>query len=289
MSTSFIVERRVTYAGFGTRELVVAGAGPTIVLVHGFGNTSEIWRRVLDSMYQAGQSAVAVDLPGFGEADPLRPGELMPQLDSFLDAVIQHHGRSEAVVLVGNSLGAATILRACRNSELPIAAVLALDTAGITWKPLVSAGLRPLIAATGLATRIRIPRAVHRVLVKRALSHLLYGRRSAIEPAVVGQLADGVDDPIETHRLIRQGAEFKRELDRTRDHGGVGVPMVAVHGARDRLVPLSTSRILRDANPGSRLVVLPHAGHCPQLDATSVIACLAREFATMSTDAKEIS
>ncbi|NNH71192.1 alpha/beta hydrolase [Nocardia uniformis] len=289
MSTSFIVERRVTYAGFGTRELVVAGAGPTIVLVHGFANTSEIWRRVLDSMHQAGQSAVAVDLPGFGEADPLRPGELMPQLDSFLGAVIQHHGRSDAVVLVGNSLGAATALRACRNSELPITAVLALDTAGITWKPLVSAGLRPLIAAIGLAARIRMPRAVHRVLVERALSHLLYGRRSAIEPAVIRQLADGADDPIEARRLARQGAEFKRELDRTRNHGGVAVPMVVVHGARDRLVPVSTSRILRDANPGSRLVVLPHAGHCPQLDAATVIARLAREFATMSTDTKEIS
>jgi pimeloyl-ACP methyl ester carboxylesterase len=82
---------------------------------------------------------------------------------------------------------------------------------------------------------------------------------------------------------------FKAELDRSRHHGGIGIPMTVVHGRRDRLVPVSASRVLYEANPGSRLVVLERAGHCPQLDAPRAVAHYARELARIATATKEIS
>jgi pimeloyl-ACP methyl ester carboxylesterase len=62
-----IVERRSTYAGFQTRELVVTGRGPTVLLLHGFGDSADTWRPVLTLLAEAGQAAIAVDLPGFGK------------------------------------------------------------------------------------------------------------------------------------------------------------------------------------------------------------------------------
>jgi len=112
MTMSFIEERRAVYAGFGTRELAVAGNGPTILLVHGFGDAADGWRLVLDLLQDAGQAAVAVDLPGFGQADPLDEGELLPQLDAFVAAAIRAYGGTEGVVVVGNSLGGAAAARA---------------------------------------------------------------------------------------------------------------------------------------------------------------------------------
>jgi len=293
MGTSCIVERRAQYAGFETRELAVAGSGPTIVLVHGFGHASQAWRQVLDLLHDAGQAAVAVDLPGFGGADPLSAGELVPQLDTFLAEVIRRYGGAEGAVVVGNSLGAAMAARMGRDSALPILAVMALDIAGITWKPLVSAGLPVAIAASGPLTKIPYPHraraAVAERLLERSLARLLYGRKSAVDPAVVADLASSAPDTVEARRLMRLGARFKTELDRAGDHGGVRVPMVVVHGANDRLVPVSSSRILHEANPGSRLVVLPRIGHCPQLDAPTVISRLALELAGIPNDKRATS
>jgi pimeloyl-ACP methyl ester carboxylesterase len=92
-----------------------------------------------------------------------------------------------------------------------------------------------------------------------------------------------------THRLVRQGAELKAELDRHRDHGGIRAPLTILHGARDALVPVSASRTLHEANPGSKFVVLGRSGHCPQLDAPTVVAQHVRQLAGPSSADKESS
>jgi pimeloyl-ACP methyl ester carboxylesterase len=289
MPTPFIEERRATYAGFGTRELAVEGTGCAVVLVHGFGHSADAWVPVLKLLSEAGQAAVAVDLPGFGSADPLHRGELVPQLDSFLAEVIGHYGTTEPVVVVGNSLGAAVAARAARNPDLPIGAVMPIDIAGVAWTPLVSRGLVPIEASTRSLSRVRLQPRVHPTLVRWALSRLLYGERSAVDSQVVGAFADTIVAVGAASRLFRQGARFKAELDKTRYHGGIRVPMTLVHGRHDRLVPSEASRIVHRANPGSRLVVLPRAGHCPQLDAPRAIVHHARELARIATETKEIS
>jgi pimeloyl-ACP methyl ester carboxylesterase len=59
-------------------------------------------------------------------------------------------------------------------------------------------------------------------------------------------------------------------------HDGINVtcPTLIVHGARDRIVPVAASRLLHQQIPGSDLVVLPHSGHCPQLDNPSEVVRL---------------
>jgi pimeloyl-ACP methyl ester carboxylesterase len=283
-----IVERRSTHAGFQTRELVVTGRGPTVLLLHGFGDSADTWRPVLTLLSEAGQAAIAVDLPGFGQADPLAKGELVPQLDRFVDAAIRAPSDATGVVVVGNSLGAAAAARAARNKDLPVAAVMTLGVAGIAWKgPTASIGL--LAAVLRIVSTLPVPGPVHRTLLRWSLARLLYGDRSAIDPEVVARFASDYTNASSTHRLVRLGVAFKTELDRTRDHGGIRCPMTVLHGSRDLLVPVSASRILHEANPGSRLIVLRSAGHCPQLDAATVVAQHAHQLAVTASAEKDIS
>jgi pimeloyl-ACP methyl ester carboxylesterase len=288
MTMSFIEERRSTYAGTATRELVVDGAGPTVLLLHGFGDAADTWRPLLNRLKAAGRAAVAVDLPGFGQAGPMVDGDVLPQLDAFVAAAIRAYGGTEGVVVVGNSLGGAAAARAALDRGLPVVALMTLGVAGITWKPL-AASARVLAACLWTISAIPIPEAVHRAVVTGALSRLLYGERSAVDPQMVARFAEACPELRVTQRLVRLGARCKAELDRTRWYRGIGVPMTVIHGARDMLVPVSASRILHEATPGSRLVILASAGHCPQLDATDVVARLACELATNSTAHKEIS
>lgn len=52
--------------------LVHAGAGPTVVFVHGFTQTSTAWRPIAEHFVRQGYHAVLVDLPGHGRSSGVR-------------------------------------------------------------------------------------------------------------------------------------------------------------------------------------------------------------------------
>ncbi|MEV0251767.1 alpha/beta hydrolase [Nocardia sp. NPDC050712] len=273
-------ERRAVYAGYRTRELYVQGAGPTLVLVHGFGTPAPCWQPVLARCEQAGQPAVAVDLPGFGAADPLAAGPRLPQLVRFLADVVARHGAATPVVLVGNSLGAATCVRLLDTVPgLPVGGLLALGTATDQWTPLVRAALigrgRPLAALAALP--LPLPRAVRDRVAVRLVGRVLYGRSPA-DPALVGLLLAELGS-IERRELVSIGIGYVSDVAAVAAVRTIGCPTIVVHGTRDRLVAGQGSRNLAAAVPGSRLVVLEGVGHCPHLDATDEVVALARELA----------
>src|SRR3954452_16121140 len=84
-----LVEHRLELAGFGTRALELEGDGPPVVLLHGYADSADTWRLVLDKLARRGRRALAVDLPGFGTAAALRPhGSMLEQLDAFARAAV---------------------------------------------------------------------------------------------------------------------------------------------------------------------------------------------------------
>ncbi|MCP3811454.1 alpha/beta fold hydrolase, partial [Mycobacteriaceae bacterium Msp059] len=119
-----IIETRARYGGVGTRALVTTGSGLPVVLLHGYGDSAETWRGVLDRLVAMHRRGLAVDLPGFGQADRRHAGPIVPQLDRFVDAVLVDTGPA---VLVGNSLGAATAVRAAARHRESVKALVALN------------------------------------------------------------------------------------------------------------------------------------------------------------------
>jgi pimeloyl-ACP methyl ester carboxylesterase len=108
-----LVEHGLTLAGYKTRVLELEGDGVPIVMFHGYADSADTWRQCLALLARGGQRAVAVDLPGFGEADPLLPDPILPQLDAFAaEAVAYAAGRPrQPVMVVGNSLGGCVSIR----------------------------------------------------------------------------------------------------------------------------------------------------------------------------------
>ncbi|MFJ4653146.1 alpha/beta fold hydrolase [Nocardia sp. NPDC088792] len=275
-----IGERRATYAGYRTRELYVEGTGPKLVLVHGFGHPAPSWGPVLAECERTGQPAVAVDLPGLGEADPLTAGPQLPQLVRFLAAVVTAQGAATPVVLVGNSLGAATCVRMLDTiTGLPVGGLVALDTATDQWTLLVKIALaghgKPLAALAGLP----VPRLAHRRTAARAAGKLLYGRPRMADLAMVNLLLEQFGSPQHRRELVSTGGRYASEVAAVATVRNIGCPTIVVHGTRDRLVTVAGSRNLAAAVPGSRLVVLEGIGHCPQLEVPDRITALARQLA----------
>ncbi len=76
-----LFEHRLELGGFETRALELEGEGPPVVLLHGYADSADTWRLVLDRLGREGRAALAVDLPGFGRADLLDDGLMLPQYD----------------------------------------------------------------------------------------------------------------------------------------------------------------------------------------------------------------
>src|SRR5688500_11445789 len=83
-----LFEHRRRFGGFETRVLELEGDGPPLVLLHGYADSADTWRHVLDRLGRRDRRAVAVDLPGFATADRLRKGRVLPQLDRSVAAVV---------------------------------------------------------------------------------------------------------------------------------------------------------------------------------------------------------
>lgn len=266
-----IGERRVRYAGFSSRELFVAGTGPCVVLIHGYGDSADTWRGVMAKLAEQGCAARAVDLPGFGHAGARRPGAQLPQLDAFVAELLASHTET-GVVAVGNSLGGTVVLRAAQRQDLPIRAVLVMGSAGSGFTP----GVRLIVYRNGWLARaacaVPVPPTLLSAGIRRALPGLLYGDRRLADPLVVQRMSAGITDSSSLGLVARGGATFAGEVRNCLEPGRVRCPAVILQGARDRLVPVAAARRLHAALPHSRLVVLHDVGHCPQLDAPATVS-----------------
>lgn len=90
-----------------TLHTVSAGEGPLVVLCHGFPESWYTWRHQLSAIAEAGYTAVALDMRGYGLSDA--PADIgaysLSHLVSDVVAVVTAHGAQQAVV-IGHDWGA---------------------------------------------------------------------------------------------------------------------------------------------------------------------------------------
>src|SRR3712207_4309182 len=101
-----LFEHRLELAGLETRALELEGQGPPLLLLHGWADSADTWRLVLDRLGRHDRRALALDMPGFGAAAaPAGDRPLLEQLDDFCDAALDYIAPEGGAVVVGNSLG----------------------------------------------------------------------------------------------------------------------------------------------------------------------------------------
>ena len=270
-----ITETRARYDGVSTRVLSVAGNGTPIVLLHGFADSVETWRGLMSELEAAGRAAIAVDLPGFGAADARRPGDLMPQLDSFVDAIVAELG---PVIFIGNSLGACLSVRAASRGSANVRGVVAVD------EPILASNAAVRIARGRrdplgiLDHRLPVPNCVYRKLIRHALTRALYGDPRSADPDTVSRFTSQMPDIASLRRVLADARIVALETAGGYDSENVHCPLLVVHGRRDRVIAVHASQRLHRSVPGSTLIVMERSGHCPQLDDPAGLAKYVLQF-----------
>jgi pimeloyl-ACP methyl ester carboxylesterase len=264
-----------------------AGAGPLVILLHGFPEFSYSWRHQLPALAAAGFHAVAPDLRGYNESD--RP----PSVRAY-----------RLRTLVDDVAGLIAALGA------PRAAVVGHDWGGaIAWK---LAMLRP-----DLVERLVILNAPHPAAFQRELRRPMQWLRSWYIlffqlPALPELLLSAGDFALLT-RTLREGPaspdafspedilQYKRAFARPgaltaainyyralgRYPGGlrrgnrtVTAPTLVIWGERDRYLGLGMTEGLAQWVPNVRVVRLAHASHWVQNDAPQEVNRLLTDFLT---------
>src|SRR5215216_4177380 len=99
--------RLVDVAGVST-YVVDAGEGPPVLLVHGYGDTADGWRRVVPGLLRD-HRVIALDVPPFGRSDEVRRPALIEFYKDWFPAFFEQMGLERATV-IGHSLGGAISL-----------------------------------------------------------------------------------------------------------------------------------------------------------------------------------
>lgn len=112
---------------------------PTVILMHGGGQTRHSWAGTMDRLVTQGYRVVNLDARGHGESDWAPDGNYRPSEQALdLKAVLATVGRP--VALVGASMGGMTAFHAIGSSKEPVAEALVM--VDIVLRPAVAGAKR---------------------------------------------------------------------------------------------------------------------------------------------------
>ncbi len=245
----------------------VAGAGPVVVLIHGFSLDMRMWDPQMPALAAAFR-VVRYDCRGFGASGPLDPAVPYTH-EADLVALLDHLSIDQAA-LVGLSFGGQVALRTALLAPGRVRALVLLDSLldGVPWDDDSKAGLAELgrqLTAGGVAAG----RAAW-------LAHPLFAaarQRPDVQPSLAAMVSDypgqhwlGLDphlpDSTPPIELLAQ----------------LTMPALVAAGELDVPGFLAMTDVLAQRLPAAERVVIPGAGHMVNMEQPAAVNALLTRF-----------
>ena len=251
-----------------TIRYLESGIGRPIVLLHAFPLAADMWRAQLDAVPK-GCRMIAPDLRGFG-------GSSIERLEIGMDDY------------------AADIVRLMDSLLIEKFAVAGLSMGGYVAFGLLRLALRRITGFVLADTRSTADTDGGREVRATMLADVRRGGVSILPelmiPKLLGETSrrERPDVVAGTRRLIeanrRDGIEaaiyaLMRRPDSTGDLSRIDVPTHVVVGEEDGLTPPADSEAMNRAIRGSRLTVIPRAGHLSNLEVPDAFSTTINEWA----------
>ena len=267
--------------------------GAPVVLIHGTGAWSEIWRGTMRALAGAGYRAVAIDMPPFGYSslpanadygDDAQARRIIGALDAL---------RFERATLVGHSFGGRPTMQATFMAPGRVERLVLVDAALDLARGCLDAearGCHTVVRDSFPATEVKGPwlaRTVLRVPALREavvsttlsnpamtgwlLSKLVAEREAVVTPERVAMLQRPFTLQGWTPGLARWLVPFattrtsSMATDRSR-YPELRMPVMVLWGARDSLTPMAQGMDIARLIPNAHWEVLPSAGHIPAIE-----------------------
>jgi 2-hydroxy-6-oxonona-2,4-dienedioate hydrolase len=238
---------------FGQKiHYVEAGSGPTLILLHGLGGSTQVWQFNIAPLAEK-YHVVVPDQIGFGKSDkPLVNYRIRTYVD-FLDQFCKQL-KIERATLIGNSMGGwiATMFTAAFPDRVD--KLVLVDAAG--YAPPKDLDTRTFFGLNPTT------REGMKILAGKVFYNKAFLTDVAIDQAIAARLAAGDGYTINsiTESIIR-GEDFLDDIAKT-----VKRPTLIVWGRQDGLVSLAEGERFNKDIAGSKMVVIDQCGHVPNVE-----------------------
>ncbi len=238
----------------GELAVEVRGEGAPVVFIHGFPFDRTMWRHQLAGLSR--WKRIALDLRGAGASSAPADGYSVARYADDVVQVLDVLGIDRAVVC-GLSLGGYILFDLLRRHAGRIRAAVLCNTKATADSPEARRGRDEMAA---LAEREGVA-----AVAERLLPQLLAPATVAAQPDVVTHVRDMIGRTplpglVGALRALRDRPDSTPMLD------SIGVPVLAVAGAEDKIAPVDVMRAMAAAIPGAQFAVIPAAGHLAPLE-----------------------
>lgn len=256
---------------------------PPVVLLHGYGDTADCWRRVLPALLRH-RRVIAIDTPPFGRSSgppPEHAGNLVECYEQFFPALFDELGIGRAT-LVGHSMGGAMALTFALEQPERVERLVLIAPAGLAdhapwwWHAISGRWINwPVL--------LKLPNPVARPAVKAALRNFLEDRL-VHDTRAMGEVIDHFvqlhGGPRELRHLIDTGRALMAGYTGTLLAGSAELeaPTLMLWGREDRLAPAEHAEAFGQTVPHAQVEVLANCGHYPQLELPARVTTALRDF-----------
>ncbi|GAA5192964.1 pimeloyl-ACP methyl ester esterase BioH [Ferrimonas gelatinilytica] len=234
------------------------GAGPTLLLLHGWGMNGAVWRDLAPALADMGFRVGTVDLPGFGDS----PGQDLPQggeaLASLAEVVWSAFPDNEPVHLLGWSLGGLVATRMVLQAPSRTRSLVTLASSPCFQGSATWPGIAPAVLGQ---FRQQLAQDCDKTL---SAFFALQAMGSATAREDVRRLKRAVmSKPKPDPEALDRGLGILQECDLRPQLAKLSGPWLRLYGRLDGLVPARVIEQVDSLAPGSVSVQIEKASHAP--------------------------
>ena len=261
-------------------------SNPPIVLIHGFGASSDHWRNNAEIFASKGFRVFGIDLIGFGKSKQNLQSKIKyldnqlwaNQLASFLDQIVDIE-KNGKVILIGNSLGALTAITTLSERPDLIKTIIAAPLP----EPVFVNPIRFIFPSWLIKVKSFLIKLIFHLFPLKTLINLI-SRTKLITFALQSAYFRSISNDTPLKRIVavpaRRVNAYKAlramciGMSNRQDFAkGPSIiekiknlpnrpPILLIWGKQDKLIPIFLAKKLIKLHPWLKLNVINEAGHC---------------------------
>ncbi len=262
-------------------------ANPPIVLVHGFGASSDHWRNNAEAFASEGFRVYGIDLIGFGKSEQAVQKKIKfldnvfwaNQLVSFIEEIVDFK-KNGKVILIGNSLGALTAITTLYQKPELIKAIIAAPLPEpVSVNPIKISfpkwftkfkrffvklffNLFPLKPLINLISKTNLITFALQSAYFRSISNDKLLKRIVTVPARRSNASNALRAMCIGMSERSNSVKGPSIIAKIKELSNIP-PILLIWGKKDKLIPLFLAKKLIKLHPWLKLEVIDNAGHCP--------------------------
>jgi len=224
-----------------------------VLLIHGYPESSLMWRHLLPPLADSGRRAIAPDLPGYGSSPPFMSGTWESHVE-VVERFRQGIGLDRVALIVHDWGGLIGMRWACDHPEA-VGGLVVSNT-----------GFFPDAEWHGLGAALRTEgagEAVVEAIDRDGFAAMLRETGRGFDEEAIGDYwkAYETEEGRRAQLALYRSGDFEKLIPYEGRLATLDVPTLILWGERDTFAPAAGAHRFHKEIPGSRLILIPSGGH----------------------------